>query len=231
MIRVEGVTKQYRQGAVDVTALRDVSLSIERGEFVSIMGPSGSGKSTLLNLLGALDQPTRGEVWIDGQAIRTMSDDDRTRLRRERIGFVFQFFNLLPTLSAVENVSLPALLAGRPRSEVFPRARSLLERVGLGHRFDHRSVELSGGEMQRVAVARALVLDPPVLLADEPTGNLDSKAGTEILRLLQNASRELARTVVMVTHDARAATHGDTIIELKDGAVVSRRSVEARALA
>jgi putative ABC transport system ATP-binding protein len=225
MIRLERVTKTYAQGAVEVAALRDVSVTIERGRFVSIMGPSGSGKSTLLNLVGALDQPTSGEVWIDGKAVKQMTDDERTRLRRDRIGFVFQFFNLLPTMSAIENVSLPALLAGRSRSEVFPTAKALLERFGLGHRLEHRPVQLSGGEMQRVAVARALVMNPPVVLADEPTGNLDSKSGEEILQLLREASRELGRTIVMVTHDPRAAAHGDSIIELKDGAVVSQRAV------
>jgi putative ABC transport system ATP-binding protein len=231
MIRVENVSKQYRQGAADVTALKNVNLEIEKGRFVSIMGPSGSGKSTLLNLLGALDQPTSGEVWIDGSPIKKMTDDERTLLRRERIGFVFQFFNLLPTLSAIENVCLPALLAGKPRSEVFPRARELLDRFGIAHRTEHRSVELSGGEMQRVAVARALIMNPPVVLADEPTGNLDSKSGDEILKLLRTASRELGRTIVMVTHDARAATFGDAIVELKDGEVVAHRQVDSGAAA
>jgi putative ABC transport system ATP-binding protein len=227
MIRIDNVTKHYQQGAVDVVALKGVSLEIERGQFVSIMGPSGSGKSTLLHLMGALDQPTSGDVWIDGKGIRSMSDDERTLLRRERIGFVFQFFNLLPTLSAVENVCLPALLAGRPRGQVFAEAEALLREVGLEKRSAHGTTELSGGEMQRVAVARALIMNPPVVLADEPTGNLDSKTGEEILMLLRRASREKQRTIVMVTHDAKAAEHGDAIVELKDGEIVSKRAVSA----
>jgi putative ABC transport system ATP-binding protein len=231
MIRVDRVSKRYRQGAIDVAALRDVSLEITKGQFVSIMGPSGSGKSTLLNLMGALDRPTDGEVWIDGNAIQSMKDEARTRLRRERIGFVFQFFNLLPTLSAIENACLPALLAGRPRAEVWPRAESLLAEMGIGHRSAHRPTQLSGGEMQRVAVARALIMNPPVVLADEPTGNLDSKSGLEILGLLQRASREKNHTIVMVTHDAKAATFGDAIIELKDGEIVARRAVNRIATA
>ncbi|MCK6549468.1 ABC transporter ATP-binding protein [Myxococcota bacterium] len=227
MITIENVTKSYTQGAVEVTALRGVSLVIERGRFVSIMGPSGSGKSTLLHLVGALDRPTTGAISIDGQPIQAMSDDERTLLRRERIGFVFQFFNLLPTLSAIENVCLPALLANKPRDEVLPRAKELLQRFGLGHRIEHRSTALSGGEMQRVAVARALIMSPPVILADEPTGNLDSKTGQEILELLRHASRELGRTIVMVTHDAKAASYGDSVIELADGRVVEHRAVVA----
>jgi putative ABC transport system ATP-binding protein len=225
MIRVVAVSKRYTQGAVELAALKNVSLTIEAGQFVSIMGPSGSGKSTLLNLLGALDQPTSGEVWIDGRAVQSMTDDERTFLRRDRLGFVFQFFNLLPTLSALENVCLPALLAGRPRSEIVPRAKALLGEVGLAKRLEHRTTELSGGEMQRVAVARALIMNPPVLLADEPTGNLDSKTGEEILALLQAACRERGRTVVMVTHDPNAAAHGDRVVVLRDGEIVEERAV------
>jgi putative ABC transport system ATP-binding protein len=224
MIRVDSVSKRYAEGAAELTALKNVSLTISAGQFVSIMGPSGSGKSTLLNLLGALDQPTSGEVWIDGRAIQAMTDDERTHLRRERLGFVFQFFNLLPTMSALENVCLPALLAGRPRKEVITRAEEMLTEVGLARRLSHRSTELSGGEMQRVALARALVMNPAVLLADEPTGNLDSKTGEEILQLLQRAARERGRTIVMVTHDSKAAAHGDRVIVLRDGEIVEDRS-------
>lgn len=225
MIRVVEVHKRYAQGGVELAALKNVSLTIERGQFVSIMGPSGSGKSTLLNLLGALDQPTSGEVWIDGRAVQSMTDDERTFLRRDRLGFVFQFFNLLPTLSAIENVCLPALLAGKSRSTVLPEARALLEEMGLGKRLDHRSTELSGGEMQRVAIARALIMNPPVLLADEPTGNLDSKTGEEILKLLAKLARERERTIVMVTHDQNAAAHGDRVIVLRDGEIVEQRAI------
>jgi putative ABC transport system ATP-binding protein len=225
MIRVSNVGKRYLQGAVELIALKEVSLTIAPGEFVSIMGPSGSGKSTLLNLLGALDRPTEGEISIDGRAVHTMSDDERTLLRRDRLGFVFQFFNLLPTLTAKENVCLPALLAGKSRSAVEPRADALLETVALGARRDHRPVELSGGEMQRVALARAMIMNPVVLLADEPTGNLDSRTGEEILTLLQRASREQGRTIVMVTHDRRAAEHGDRIIHLRDGEIVEEERI------
>lgn len=220
MIRVDAVSKRYVQGALELIALRDVSLTIDAGQFVSIMGPSGSGKSTLLNLLGALDQPTSGEIWIDGRAVRAMTDDERTHLRRDRLGFVFQFFNLLPTLSALENVCLPALLAGQPRKEVLARGEALLAEVGLAKRTSHRSTELSGGEMQRVALARALIMNPPVLLADEPTGNLDSRTGEEILTLLQRAARERGRTIVMVTHDSKAAAYGDRLLVLRDGEIV-----------
>lgn len=222
MIRVHQVDKRHRRGEIEVLALAEVSFTIEAGAFVAIVGPSGSGKSTLLNLLGALDVPSRGEIWIDGQPLHALDDAARTRLRRERLAFVFQLFNLLPTMTALENVILPGLLAGRPRKALVAKAEALLERVGLAARRGHRPSELSGGEMQRVALARALVMDPPVLLADEPTGALDSKAGAEVLELLALASRELGRTVVMVTHDAGAAARAERIIRLADGRVVER---------
>ena len=220
MIQVDDVTKVYRQGETEVRALDGVSVTVDQGTFAAIMGPSGSGKSTLLHLMGALDQPTTGTVRVDGQSIGDLDDDARTVLRREKLAFVFQFFNLLPTMSAVENVCLPALLGGRSRAELRSRAVELLDMVGLSHRVDHRPREMSGGEMQRVALARALILEAPVLLADEPTGNVDSGAGEEILELLQRASRELSRTIVMVTHDPRAAGYADRTIRLKDGLVV-----------
>jgi putative ABC transport system ATP-binding protein len=193
-------------------------LSIKKGEFLSIMGPSGSGKSTLLNLIGGLDQPTSGEIFIDDKPLHGISDDELTLIRRRRIGFIFQFFNLLPILTAAENVGLPLLLEGIPFSRINPKAISLLEQVGLGKRTEHRPEQLSGGEMQRVAIARALITDPAVLLADEPTGNLDSHTSEEIFMLLANLN-EKGQTIVMVTHDPKAAAYGTRVITLKDGSL------------
>lgn len=218
MIELKNVSKEYKQGGREVHALRGVSLSIEKGDFLSVMGPSGSGKSTLLNLIGGLDQPSGGEIFIDGKALHGISDDELTLIRRRRVGFIFQFFNLLPILTAVENVSLPLLLEGAPFAQVKPKAEELLGRVGLGARMEHRPEQLSGGEMQRVAIARALVSNPAVLLADEPTGNLDSHTSEEIFLLLKSLN-EQGQTIVMVTHDSRAAAYGSRIITLKDGAV------------
>jgi putative ABC transport system ATP-binding protein len=216
MIEVRNAGKTYRQGAKEVHALRDVSFRIEEGEFLSIMGPSGSGKSTLLNLVGGLDQPTTGEVFIDNRPLHGISDDELTLIRRRRVGFIFQFFNLLPTLNAVENVSLPLLLEGIPFPRIKAKAASLLEQVGLGGRKEHRPEQLSGGEMQRVAIARALITEPAVLLADEPTGNLDSHTSEEIFLLLAKLN-EKGQTIVMVTHDPKAAAYGSRIITLRDG--------------
>ncbi|MEK6606343.1 MAG: ABC transporter ATP-binding protein [Myxococcota bacterium] len=220
MIRVERVRKIYREGKVPVEALRGVSVEIARGQFVSIMGPSGSGKSTLLNLIGALDRPSEGDVSLESRAYSSLDDDQLSLLRRRRIGFVFQFFNLMPTLTALENVLLPALLDGRPSRETEERAVKLLEHVGLAGRASHRPAELSGGEMQRVAIARALVTRPPVVLADEPTGNLDRQTGREVLALLRLEARESGTTVVMVTHDPEAAAVADRTITLRDGKIV-----------
>jgi putative ABC transport system ATP-binding protein len=213
------VHKSYRRGRVEVNAVRGVSLAVAPGEMVAIVGPSGSGKSTLLNLLGALDRPSAGEVVIAGAKLSELDDAARTRLRRDKIGLVFQFFNLLPLLTARENVSLPLLLAGVPRAEADKRADELLARVGLASRADHTPDELSGGEMQRVAVARALGPRPVVLLADEPTGNLDSESGTGVLGLLSAAARNAGCAVIMVTHDPRAAAVSDRVIEFKDGRI------------
>ena len=215
VIEFRDVRKVHAQGRRDVVALNGVSLQIERREFVTIMGPSGSGKSTLLHLAGALDIPTSGEVKVEGIVTSTLDDTALTLLRRRAIGFVFQFFNLVPTLNIVENASLPALLNGGRFDAVRIRARELLCRVGLEKRLDHYPEELSGGEMQRVAISRALITDPPLVLADEPTGNLDTAAGIEILRLLQEIARE--RTVVIVTHDERAAGYGTRLVKLRDG--------------
>ena len=221
MIVLRAVDKIYRQGATEVAALRGVTLDIAAGQFVSVVGPSGSGKSTLLHLLGGLDQPTAGEIEIEGTPIAAMSDDEITIFRRRRIGIVFQFFNLLPTLSAEENVALPLLLDGRRARDVRPRVESVLEQVGLAHRRRHRPDELSGGEMQRVAIARALVVEPALILADEPTGNLDTATGEQILELLREANAARGATIVMVTHDPRAAAYAGRTVAMRDGLVVS----------
>jgi putative ABC transport system ATP-binding protein len=220
MIRLEQVVKTYRQGDVLVRALDRVSLEIGKGELLSVMGPSGSGKSTLLHLIGGLDVPDTGVIEVDGRVLAELSDDDLTIFRRRHVGFVFQFFNLLPTLSAEENVALPLLLDGKRMREVAPRVDAVLEQVGLVERRRHRPDALSGGEMQRVAIARALVIDPLVLLADEPTGNLDSTTGEEVLELLHDTAKRRGATVVLVTHDLRAAAYGDRMLALRDGRVV-----------
>src|ERR1700704_2731462 len=200
MIALSGVSKHF-DGKRKVVALDSVDLHIAKGEMVSIVGPSGSGKSTLLNLIGGLDRPTSGEIRIDGQSVASLSDDDLTRLRRDKIGFIFQFFNLLPSLTCVENVALPLHLKGLSRKEIDQRARELLETVQLSERLDHPPDELSGGERQRVAIARALAFSPPILLADEPTGNLDTRTGAEILRLIHDLHDRLNSTILIVTHD------------------------------
>jgi putative ABC transport system ATP-binding protein len=217
MLELIDVTKVYAQGRRQVQAVRGVSLRVNAGEFVAIMGPSGSGKSTLMHLMGALDTPTSGQALFQGQDLNALSDRQRSLLRRNRIGFVFQFFNLLPTLTAVENVTLPLLLGGTGRREAVRRSEASLERVGLLHRAGHFPEEMSGGEMQRVAVARALVTDPEAVLCDEPTGNLDSANAKEILNLLRSLPENDRRAVVMVTHDPDAAAIGDRILHVHDG--------------
>ncbi len=217
MIEFERVRKAYPQGRRTVVALDDVTLRIEPGEIAVVMGRSGSGKSTLLHLAGALDLPTSGVVRVEGRDVAQLTDDERTLLRRDRIGFVFQYFNLVPTLSVADNVALPCLLAGDRPARVAPRVDALLERIGLRDRASHFPEELSGGEMQRVAIARALVGEPPIVLADEPTGNLDSATAGEILGLLREVGAEKGRTVVIVTHDASAERFGTRTIRLRDG--------------
>ena len=219
MIRCIDVRKIYRQGENDVTALAGVSLDIAKGSFVTVMGPSGSGKSTLLHLIGGLDRPSSGELLIDNRLLGQMIDDEVTLFRRTKIGFVFQFYNLLPTLTALENVTLPFVLDGVSKGEADRKAQLLLEKVGLEQRKHHLPEELSGGEIQRVAMARGLAFDPPILLADEPTGNLDSKSGDAILLLLRKINQQQGCTVVMVTHSQEAASYGDRIIFLRDGKV------------
>ena len=226
LLEAKSLRKNFTRGSQEVEALRGVDLKIAKGEFVSIMGPSGSGKSTLLHLVGGLDLPTAGEVLIDGEPIQNLSDDGLSAFRRRKLGFIFQFFNLLPTLSALENVALPRLLDGESIAEVEPKARALLEQMGLGARTDHRPDQLSGGEMQRVAIARALVGDPLLILADEPTGNLDSKTGESVLRLLAEMARERGHTILMVTHDSNAASYGTRLIRLRDGGIESDTVVE-----
>jgi putative ABC transport system ATP-binding protein len=221
MLELINTTKTYLQGRRVVEAVRGVSLRIIGGEFVTIMGPSGSGKSTLMHLLGALDTPTSGQALFNGQDLEKMSDTQRSLLRRTRIGFVFQAFNLLPTLTAAENVALPLLLAGLPRKETLSKAVGCLERVGLAHRADHFPEEMSGGEMQRVAVARAIVAEPEAVLCDEPTGNLDSANSREILGLLAALPQPNLRAVVMVTHDQTAAQFGTRLVKIRDGLLES----------
>src|SRR5437588_4856868 len=218
MIDLDRVSKQF-EGKRRVTALDAVSLIIPAGQMVSIIGPAGSGKSTLLNLIGGLDRPSSGEVRIDGAALGGLSDDDLTRVRRDKIGFIFQFFNLLPTLSCLENVGLPLHLRGWPRPKVEARSRELLDLVQLGPRADHLPDELSGGERQRVAIARALSVFPPILLADEPTGNLDTRTGADILRLIRDLHERLGSTVLIVTHDLAVAESCARTIHIRDGHV------------
>jgi putative ABC transport system ATP-binding protein len=219
MIQLEGVTRRF-EGRAGVTALDDTSLTIARGQMVSIVGPSGSGKSTLLNLIGALDRPTSGDVRIDGDSLAQLSDDGRTKVRRDKIGFIFQFFNLLPTLTCLENVGLPLHLRGWPRKQVAARARELLDLVHLSDRLDHLPDQLSGGQRQRVAIARALSIYPPILLADEPTGNLDTRTGQDILALIRDLHARFGATVVIVTHDPAVAASCERTVTLRDGRIV-----------
>ena len=222
-IELRDVVREYRVGGQTVRALDEISLRFAGGTFVSIVGPSGAGKSTLLHLLGALDSPDSGSITFDGDEIGHLSDEEQSQFRHHRVGFVFQFFNLLPTLSAWENVAVPRLLDGVRLGKVESDAVRLLDRVGLGNRTQHRPAELSGGQMQRVAVARALMMDPPLILADEPTGNLDSATGASILTLLAEVAQEDgdSRLVVMVTHNSDAAARTDRVITLQDGRVGS----------
>ena len=219
MIRCIDVRKVYRQGESEIAALDGISLEIPKGAYAVIMGPSGSGKSTLLHLIGGLDRPTSGDLLVDGRLIGQMADDEVTLFRRTKIGLVFQFFNLIPTLTALENVALPLVLDGVAKAEADRRAEALLEKVGLEAREHHLPEEMSGGEIQRIAVARALAFNPPLLLADEPTGNLDSKNGEAVLSLLREINKNDGCTVVMVTHSEEAANYGERRILLKDGRV------------
>jgi len=227
LVQIENLTKIYGHGEAAVTALDHVNLSVSAGEFMAVMGPSGCGKSTLLHLLGGLDRPTEGRVVIDGQSLADLSDEALSVLRRKRIGFIFQFYNLIPVLDAVENAALPILLDGANAATAKAAAREWLRKVGLGERLNNRPSQLSGGQQQRVAIARALVAEPQLVLADEPTGNLDSRAADEIVALLGQVAKEWGRAVVMVTHDPRMAASADRIVFLKDGVIVGEGRPEA----
>lgn len=218
-VELVDVWKAYRRGQEEVAAVRGLSFVVSRGEFLSIMGPSGSGKTTLLNLMAGLDLPTKGQVLIDSVSLASLDDDALTQLRRTKVGIVFQFFNLLPSITALDNVALPLRAAGESHGTTLERAAEALSAVGLADRASHRPAQLSGGEMQRVAIARALAIQPAIILADEPTGNLDSLVGGEVLGLLRKYNRERQVTIVLVTHSHLAAAYGDRIITLRDGQV------------
>jgi putative ABC transport system ATP-binding protein len=222
IVRLVGVSKDYREGTQARPVLRDASASVAEGELVAIRGRSGSGKSTLLNLVAGIDRPSAGEVWVDGTCLSRLSPRDRTLFRRDRIGLVFQFFNLIGTLSVIENVQLPLELRGAAASEARRRARARLEDVGLAERVDDFPDRLSGGEQQRVAIARALVAEPRLLLADEPTGNLDDVTGGAVLELLDRVSRRAGRTLLLVTHSAQAAAAADRVLTIEDGRLVAQ---------
>ena len=220
LIDMKNIVKDYRMGETTVHALRDIDVSVDNGEFVSIVGPSGSGKSTLMNLIGCLDRPSSGEYHLSGEKVDELSDDNLARIRNKRIGFVFQTFNLLPRTNCLHNVELPLLYSNVPRKTREAKAQEMLERVGLRDRVYHNPSELSGGERQRVAIARALVNEPAIVLADEPTGNLDSKTGSEIMAIFESLNSE-GRTVVLVTHEKYIADYSNRMIYLKDGQVVT----------
>ena len=219
LVELRDVHRTYRRGEETVRALRGVSLAVDAGDFLVVTGPSGSGKSTLLHIMAGLDRPSGGDVLLEGTSLSAMSDDDLTLRRRRGIGFIFQFFHLLPTLSATDNVGLPLLLDGLGGDEIRSRAGEALERVGLGHRRNHRPREMSGGEQQRVAIARALVIRPSLILADEPTGNLDSASGADILQILRDAPAEYGAAVVLVTHQPDAALPGERTLSMRDGLI------------
>ena len=228
MLEIRSLRKQYQMGEVTVDALRGVDFKAADGEFVAVMGPSGSGKSTFLHLLGGLDDPTSGEILLDGQQMSNLNDDHMAILRRQKIGFIFQFYNLMPTLTAMENIGLPLLIDGQDLEQYEARISELLLMVGLGERRNHKPNQLSGGQQQRIAIARALVTNPAIVLADEPTGNLDSNSTREILDLLKRASQHEKQTVVMVTHDAHAASYADRVVYLRDGMIVRELTDDKR---
>jgi putative ABC transport system ATP-binding protein len=224
-IRAVDLTRTFEVGETTVEALRSINLEVTKGQFVALVGPSGSGKSTLLNLVGGLDRPTSGELWIDGVELSASKEKALTDHRRRRVGFVFQSFNLLPRSTAIENVALPLIFVGVAERERLERARQLLAQVGLSDRLDHRPTQLSGGEQQRVAIARALVNRPAIILADEPTGNIDTATGAEIMSLLRRLNREQGVTLLLVTHDPEAASFADRIVQLRDGQLAGQEAV------
>ncbi len=226
IIKLENVWKIYEMGAVKVNALRGVNLEIKRGEFVAIMGPSGSGKSTAVNMVGSLDIPTKGKVYLEGHDISKMPESTLAQLRGRKIGFIFQQFNLINTLTALENVALPMVFQNIPREERIKKATMILEKIGLGDRIGHRPMELSGGQQQRVAIARALANEPDVILADEPTGNLDSTTGETVMGFLEELNKDDGKTIVMVTHDINIAHHAHRIEFLKDGVIVKSKALK-----
>jgi putative ABC transport system ATP-binding protein len=225
LIELEEVVKEYQMGENTVKALRGSNLEIESGDFVAIMGPSGSGKSTLMNMVGALDVPTAGRVELDENNLSDLSEDELAMLRSEKVGFVFQKFNLIPSMTAQENVALPMLFRGSSRKERMQRSKELLERMGLGDRLDHMPSELSGGQQQRVSIARALVNDPDIILADEPTGNLDTETGDNVMELLKELNEDEGKTIIMVTHDPHDAQYAEYIVDITDG-VTTRKEKE-----
>lgn len=232
VVELRNVSKIYGKGASAVHALDKVDVKIEKGEFVSVVGPSGSGKSTFLNMIGVLDRPTHGKIFLDGKDTGQLDDDQLALIRGKKVGFVFQFFNLIPTLTALENVTLPMWFQNLPKAEMQERGKTLLEHVGLGERTSHKPSELSGGQMQRVAIARSLANDPSMILADEPTGNLDTKTGAEILKLLMTLHKEEEKTMIMVTHDTRIARMSERLVLLVDGDICgdARSKAEMRKL-
>jgi len=226
VIQVENLVKTYQLGKVSIPALRGISFDVAKGEFLVVMGPSGSGKTTLLNLIGAIDKPTSGRISIDGRDITTLGEGELTKLRRHKIGFIFQFYNLIPALTALENVELPMLTASVSRKTASKRALQLLETVGLAERVGHLPDELSGGEQQRVAIARALANKPSVILADEPTGDLDTKTGMEVVQVLYDTSKEENATVVVVTHDPMITEKADRILQMRDGNIIGEKRLK-----
>lgn len=223
IIRVENLRRDFQVGGETVHALRGVTFSVAKGEFVTIMGTSGSGKSTLLNILGCLDTPTSGEYWLDGVSVREMGRNDRATLRNRKIGFVFQSYNLLPNLNAIENVAMPLMFRGVPKRKREMIARAMLKRVGLGKRMNHYPAQMSGGQQQRVGIARAFAARPQVVFADEPTGNLDSKTKTEVMDMICSFARDFNQTIVLVTHDDNMAQYADRIVTLLDGRIIGDR--------
>ena len=219
VIKLDNVWKIYKMDQVEVIALRGLNLDVYEGELLAVLGKSGSGKSTILNMIGCLDLPSKGKIHLDGKDISTLDEDELARIRGKKIGFIFQTFNLIPSLSAMENVALPMTFQGVDKNTRTEKSKHLLELVGLKERVSHKSVELSGGERQRVAIARALINDPEIILADEPTGNLDSKTGEEIINILLNLHKKFKRTVVMITHDKYLAGYAERIVHLADGAI------------
>lgn len=225
MIRIENIKKSFSSGDIKTMALNGVSMEVQKGEFVAVMGPSGCGKTTLLNILGLLDRPDEGRYFLDGTDTSSLSETEKTKMRRGRIGFVFQSFNLIDELNVAENIELPLTYIGVPKQERQERVRTILKKLSIGHRADHFPYQLSGGQQQRVAIARALVYNPALVLADEPTGNLDSANGTQVMELLKTVQQEFGTTIIMVTHNQRDALYADKTLNLLDGSVIDKKAL------